>query len=272
MKKLLPVLALFVAAASLAQNTKKLEKLAATITPADLKAKLSVIAGPEMEGRETATSGQKKAASFIENYFAKLGLQPGTKDGFQMQFPVYQDSLASASLTINGRSLIMGSDYKLSSFSLANGNFTTDTVVFAFFCINDSLGNYYIVLDVKNRWVMVAEGIAADAEKPAGAVNYGYNKPGALYTKIYQARSLGAKGLIVIAKPFTTNGNGALKGNMTVKQTTANNMPLLYITEEVAGAMLGTQLASFADIKKVTPGNYPAAVSFISIERFVISL
>ena len=54
-----------------AQN-KTAEKFASSITPQDLKAKLSVIASADMEGRETATQGQRKAAAYIEDYFKKL--------------------------------------------------------------------------------------------------------------------------------------------------------------------------------------------------------
>src|SRR4051812_5630810 len=71
-------------------------RYAQNITPYGLKQKLSVIAGAEMEGRETATPGQRRAAAYIENYFQRLGLQPGTTGGYQMQFPVYQDTLIEA--------------------------------------------------------------------------------------------------------------------------------------------------------------------------------
>ena len=36
------------------------------ITPADLRKHLYIVAGKEMEGRETATEGQRKAAQYIE--------------------------------------------------------------------------------------------------------------------------------------------------------------------------------------------------------------
>ena len=46
-----------------------------------LKKELYIIAGAEMEGRETATPGQKKAAAYIENHFKKHGLLPGAGKG-----------------------------------------------------------------------------------------------------------------------------------------------------------------------------------------------
>lgn len=46
-------------------------KYAATVTASDLNQHLTIVAGPEMEGRETATAGQKKAAAYIADYFKK---------------------------------------------------------------------------------------------------------------------------------------------------------------------------------------------------------
>ena len=55
-----------------------------SIKPENLKRHLYQIAGPDFEGRETATPGQRKAAAYIENYFRSLGLKPGVKDSFQL--------------------------------------------------------------------------------------------------------------------------------------------------------------------------------------------
>lgn len=50
------------------------QKYAATITEADLKESLTILASDALEGRETGTRGQKMAAAFIANYFRELGL------------------------------------------------------------------------------------------------------------------------------------------------------------------------------------------------------
>ena len=52
------------------------EKYAATITSSDLRSQLTIIAGPGMEGRETATEGQRKAADYIAGQFKQFGLLP----------------------------------------------------------------------------------------------------------------------------------------------------------------------------------------------------
>ncbi len=50
------------------------QKYASTITEADLKENLTILASDALEGRETGTRGQKMAAAFIANYFREQGL------------------------------------------------------------------------------------------------------------------------------------------------------------------------------------------------------
>ena len=86
MKKTLAGFAwLLVGSMAIAQTNP--EKYASTITSQSLKNQLTIIAGPAMEGRETATAGQRKAAEYIVSQFKLAGLQPapGTTD-FQQTF------------------------------------------------------------------------------------------------------------------------------------------------------------------------------------------
>src|SRR5450432_4924515 len=79
----------------------------------NLQKHLYQIAGPAFEGRETATPGQRKAAAYIEDYFKSLGLRPGNKDSFQLSFPVYQDSLISSDIHINGVPFQLNKDFDI---------------------------------------------------------------------------------------------------------------------------------------------------------------
>ena len=72
MRKLFVIFCSLFALSSQAQKATNPKPYAATITEADLKKHLYIIAGKEMEGRETATEGQRKAAAYIENYFKSL--------------------------------------------------------------------------------------------------------------------------------------------------------------------------------------------------------
>ena len=50
---------------TIAQKTPDPKPFGNTITADDLKKHLYTVAGKEMEGRETATEGQRKAAAYI---------------------------------------------------------------------------------------------------------------------------------------------------------------------------------------------------------------
>lgn len=70
MKKLMIFPICFCAIFVFAQKNNP-QKFAATITVNDLHKHLAIIAGDEMEGRETGTPGQRKAAAYIRNFFKK---------------------------------------------------------------------------------------------------------------------------------------------------------------------------------------------------------
>lgn len=91
----------------------KPETYAKTITADDLKKHLYIIASKEMEGRETATEGQRKAATYIENHFRQLGLKPMVNGSYQQMFPVYQDSLLNASIKVNGQDFALDKDFNV---------------------------------------------------------------------------------------------------------------------------------------------------------------
>ena len=101
MRKLSIALLFLLPVFAIAQKKTNPENFAKTITPDDLEKHLYIVAGKEMEGRETATPGQKKAAAYIENQFRSLGLTPGNNGNYQLKFPVYQDSLLTSYIDVN---------------------------------------------------------------------------------------------------------------------------------------------------------------------------
>src|SRR5215203_1713926 len=96
---------------SFAQKKRLPNEFAKTITADDLKKHLYTIAGKEMEGRETASEGQRKAAKYIENHFRQLNLLPGNKDSFQYYFNLYQDSLLDARIEVNGHPFVLDKEF-----------------------------------------------------------------------------------------------------------------------------------------------------------------
>lgn len=111
MKKMMILLLLGSTAQVFAQKVAKPDPYAKTITAADAKKHLYILAAPDMEGRETGTEGQRKAAAYIQNHFQQLGLQPGSAEGYQQSYTLYQDSLLSASVEVNGKAFEMDKDF-----------------------------------------------------------------------------------------------------------------------------------------------------------------
>jgi hypothetical protein len=111
MKKMLILLLFGSTLQGFAQKAAKPEPYAKTITAADAKKHLYILASPEMEGRETGTEGQRKAAAYIEAYFKQLGLEPGTGEGYQQFYKLYQDSLLSTALEVNGKAFELDKDF-----------------------------------------------------------------------------------------------------------------------------------------------------------------
>ena len=225
MKKIISILFVIISIYSSAQN-KAAEKFAATITPDALKAKLTIIAGADMEGRETATAGQRKAAAYIEDYFKKLKLLPGDSGKYQMVFPVYQDSLISATFSANGKDFNFADDFSMGGTSVAPGAWTINTLTFAGKGIKDSTNNDYDSLDVKDKWVMVS---ATDVEE---------RSPRLLNRKMITAFQNNVAGLLIISDNFP-------KKNPTMISRMYNEMPekrtpVLFISKNLAENILGS--------------------------------
>ncbi len=257
MKKLLSAF-LFVSLSAAAQ-TDVTAKYAATITPVALKEKLSVIAGAGMEGRETATPGQKKAAAYIETYFKKIGLQPGTANGYQLTYPVYQDTLEGAMLDINGSNFQLNKDFALPASSIGGGFWYANSIVFASFGLADSTNTNLDGLDVKDKWVMVIDGTPASLDgRPAA--DSPYNRLLAA-RKIPSLRARGVKGILIVSKRLPAAALATRKGNMYVEKRDAV-APTIYITPALASAILGQPLEDFTKLKTTIRGVYPAAFLF----------
>lgn len=237
-------------------------KYAETITPAELKEKLSVIASREMEGRETASPGQRKAASYIEGQFHRLGLLPGTTGGFQMQYPIYQDTLLEASLRIDGKLKKLDSTFSLDIVSAANGTYDIKEIVFASFGIVDSVRNDYQDLDIKGKWVLIFEGTPAAPSPVADK-----RSPYSIASKVEQATKLGAKGIFIMSSDFPKKSSDT-KGKMYLKKPATVSVPAITVSTAVAHQLLGLNPAQpLQNIKIVPTGPYNSDAVFTINKR-----
>jgi len=271
MKKLLLLCLPFAATLVMAQKGDDASaKYAALITQQGLKEKLTILASDEMEGRETASPGQRKAAAYIEDFFKKLGLKPGNGDSYQQLYPVYEEVLSEKNLRVNGRSFAWDKDFMFSMQSISTGNWTYNGVVFAGYGMVDSATkvNDYAGLDVKGKLVLVLDGGATAA--PAGG---GRGFGGPTMVKMNAARRNGAAGLLIISADFPRANPTSVKGRVylnapTNTTTTASSFLVATVSEEVASALLGrTARISQADLKTIAKGNYVSEVVIHAVKK-----
>ena len=132
---------------------------ASSITKEDLKKQLTIIASAEMEGRETGTIGQRRAAAYIESQFKEIGLQtPAGQEGYQQFYPLYTDSLVSSVLSVNDQPSVFGDDYLTQLNINPNAKITAGKVVFVGYGIEDPAYSDYQNADVSGKIVAFFNG------------------------------------------------------------------------------------------------------------------
>src|ERR1044071_3149766 len=171
MKKLFFALLMLSSLFAGAQKNSDPSKFAKTITPDDLKKHLCIIAGKEMEGRETATPGQKKAAAYIESQFKSLGLKPGNNGSYQLEYPVYQDSLLTTSINVNNKNFELDKDFSVNIGQNHKSNDRFSEIVFVGNGISDSTRDDYKGLDVHGKAVLILAGQQQPAQGRGGFGN-----------------------------------------------------------------------------------------------------
>ena len=92
------------------------KKLVDHITVASLKETVNALAADEMQGRGTAQPGGDKAAAYLANRFAKLGLKPLGDNNTYLQSIKFKETqfLPQTAFTVGDQNLKFGTDYFVS--------------------------------------------------------------------------------------------------------------------------------------------------------------
>lgn len=195
-------------------------KYAKTITPEDMRSKLTILASDEFEGRETGTEGQKKASAFLEEFYQKIGLQGPVDGTYRQKFSMYQSDWSDVYVKVKGKKKINGVDFIFSGSANMDKEMKLSTM---FIGNGDGLAD----MDVKDKGVMIT----------------GFSRE--LLTKINAA---GAKAIFIMSsndeqfmQTMPRQARRALKSRLRFdKELGANQSILFQITKEMGAHLLNT--------------------------------
>lgn len=175
-------------------------KYAETITQKGLKNQLNIVASAAMEGRETGTEGQRKAAAYIVSQFKALGLKsPQSLKDYQQFYPLLKDTLIPKTLKVGKRKYTFGTEYVVTPGTDEKSAFNANDIIFAGYGIADRNYNDYDGKDVKGKVVVIFTG---EPEIGDTFLVNGTNKPSvwslSIARKAIAAKQKGAIALLVV--------------------------------------------------------------------------
>ena len=246
MRKTFLYLLLISSTTGFAQKVGKPDAYAKTITADDLKRHLYIVAGPEMQGREAASEGERKAAQYIENEFKRIGLQTSSNGTYRQPFNLYQDELTGASLEVNGQAFDMNKDFVVSVGNVLDATFRFSEVVLIGAGAADSIKN----ADLAGKLVLVmGAGAPAGGRPAAGTANI-----------MNQLRNKGVGGILTVTPGFPRTTPVNTRGGMSINNFKRAYSPQIFsISEAVARAILKEDLDA-AKAPTASVKTYPVKV------------
>ena len=234
-------------------------KYAETITEPGLKQQLSIIASADMEGRETGTEGQRKAARYIESQFKKIGLQsPESLKDYQQIYPLVKDTLIPKTLKIGKRKYRFGTEYVVTPGTDESNEFNAKDIIFAGYGITDMNYDDYTGKDVKGKVVVIFTGepkigdtfLVSRTTKPSA---WGFS----ITRKAILAKQKEAIAILLVN--LKMDNTAALNANLKTsgisfprkKNATTEKVPVItvppYIIKNIFGVRTGSELVAYGE-------------------------
>ncbi len=202
------LLSYFIISAGLAQDPV-VQNYGNTITEAELKDNLSILASDALEGRETGKRGQKMAAAFIKAYFEELGLQGPVDGDYYQNIDLFTTSA--------GKSYVRVGDTRFNNFSEITYYGNDDSsgevlaqLVFAGDGSEEALKNF----DIKDKAVLLVTGenfpdneeLNALRSKGAKMIFVSHSKTKSEFNVVSnQVKSLAGSRDLTLKKPMDSN-------------------------------------------------------------------
>lgn len=240
-------------------------RFGAEISARALKEQLYILAAPSMEGRETATAGQRKAAAYIIDQFSGAGLQPGANGKWEQYFYLYQDTLNASTITVNSRAYRFGKDYYVSIKDARDQALRAPHIVFGGYGISTQEYDDYKGMNVANQVVLI---LPDEPRKNDTAFLLSGNRRPTVWSdleKKVEAAAARQVGALLIVHESATRMEQVLGDRLRktgIYMHNDNDAPakgpnVYFISPQMAAAMLGVSKAETllqpATVKKLKP-------------------
>jgi hypothetical protein len=236
-------------------------ELAATIRVEDLRDHLTVLSADDMEGRETGQPGQKRAAAYLADQLAELGLPPiGENGGYFQTIRFSRQKWEDLSLMVDGSAIKhLRQFYSAPSRNADRGPVTTDEIVFLGYGIDDPAYSDYGTADLRGKTILI---FAGEPRSRGGTFRITGNKNPSDWSlddgrKLRVARERGVETVIIIDPAFKTNvqqiRREVLDGRMRMaEQTEAERQEAnqIYITPDLARQILSNDYRKVVKARK----------------------
>ncbi len=213
-----------------------------SITIADLKKHLTVIASDEFAGRELGSEGIDKAADYIANHFKSIGLKAVGDEGYFQNTSFTRLKWDESSFKVNDVSYKIARDYLCLPDQNADFSINTNEVLFLGYGIDSPIYSDYGSKSVKDQVIMI---YGANPTNDLGVSILGEEAVD-IDTRLQTAYAKGAKCVLIIDDELKSrigsNLRFLLNGKMYMGDPTEKNKGRansIFISGEVAKELMG---------------------------------
>lgn len=252
-----------------AQDNAPATKYAETITPADLKKHLVIIASDSLEGRDTGSPGQKKAADYVVKHFKQYGLTPAATEAdgsksYLQKYNLYRKNWGDVYVKAEGKTYKFNEDFFLNGLLTTPGEVSVPTV-FVGYGIDANMHNDYKNKDVTGKAVVILEGEPQDG-KGKYLINDNDQKsswsgPQSWQKKAATALAKGAKYVFMISEKEGKEFEQLVRQRavmsrrlsaMSMKpiQESLSNMAVFTVSSDLGAALLNTTPRKLSDLRQ----------------------
>lgn len=242
------------------EKTSTATTYAETITADGLKDLLTVIASDEMQGRETGTEGQRKAADFIAAKIAQMGLpKKGENNTYFQEIAYTSEEWGKLELAVNDNEFKNLREFYAFPNTNTDIDLTANEVLFLGYGIDDEKYSDYQNVNVKDKVLLVYGGepttingvsrLTDSTEKSEWSIDF--------KKKLRIAKQYGAKAILIIddniKKNISENRRFLLGGRARMgkgEEPAKNYVNNVFISTDVAKKIIGSKLKKIIKLRK----------------------